>query len=79
MRAVFMLDRTELGPEGTITDQGVAITGPRVSLLDLRLYRPVPDLKGPIPNIRNPVQDMRWSILGLREPILSMGGLERKF
>ena len=46
-----MLDRTEFRPEGTITDQIVAVTGPRGPILDLKM--PVPDLKGPIPNIVN--------------------------
>ena len=71
-RAIFMLDRTELWPEGIITDQIVAVTGPREPILDLKM--PVPDLKGPIPDIGNPVQDLRGSIMGLREPILSMIG-----
>ena len=67
-----MLDRTELRAEGTITDQIVAVIGPRGLILDLKM--PVPDLKGPIPDIGNPVQDLRGSILGLRESILSMRG-----
>ena len=71
-RAIFMLDRTELRPEGTITDQIVAVTGPRGPILDLKM--PVPDLKGPIPDIVNPLQGLRGSILDLREPILSMRG-----
>ena len=57
-----MLDRTELWPEGTITDQIVAVTGPRGPILDLKM--PVPDLKGPIPDIGNPVQDLRGSNSG---------------
>ena len=60
-RASFLLDRTELRHEGTITDQRVATTGPRGTLLDQ---------KEPIPDIINPVQDLRGSILGMREPMI---------
>ena len=61
-RANFLLDRTDLRHEGTITDQRVATTGPRGTLLDQ---------KEPIPDIINPVQDLRGSVLGMREPMIT--------
>ena len=72
-RAIFMFDRTELRPEGTIIDQKW-LSQAREGPFYVDLKRSVPYLKGPIPDIRNIVQDLRWFILDLGEPILSMRG-----
>ena len=66
-----MLDRNKLWPEGTITHQRVAMTGPRGSFYRPEKACPRPERVHSSPDIRNIVQDLNGFILGLREPIIT--------
>ena len=70
-RVIPMLDRNKHWPEGTITDQRVAIAGPRGSFYRPEKVCPRPERAHSNPDIRNIVQDLRGFILGLREPIIT--------
>ena len=70
-RAISMLDRNKHWPEETITDQRVAITGPRGSFYRPEKACPRLERAHSSPDIRNLIQDLRGFILGLREPIIT--------